>query len=105
MGLVMCDLSLIPLSFHLFLFHVVLAALSVMCGFENRQRRGIYILANFSNGFLTRKHILQFLSILVFLRLSAAVSLPSASRAFVDYSVPEVSSKTLNFPIFTAFSI
>lgn len=104
MAPVMCDLSLIPPPFHLFLFYVVLAALSVMRGFENRQRWGIYILANFSNGFLTRKHILQFLSILVFLRLSAAVSLTSASRAFADYSAPWVSSKTLNFPIFTAFS-
>lgn len=44
---------------------------------KNRQRWGIYILANFSHGFLTRKHILQFLSILVFLRLSVAVSLTS----------------------------
>lgn len=68
----------IPPPFHLFLFYVLLAALSVIRGFKNRQRWGIYILANFSNGFLTRKHILQFLSILVFLRLSAAVSLTSA---------------------------
>lgn len=80
MALFMYDFSLYrrpSILIFLFLFYVLLAALSVMRGFENRQCWGIYIPANFSNGFLTRKHILQFLSILVFLRLSAAVSLTS----------------------------
>lgn len=69
-----------PPPFHLFYFLVfyVLAACSVIRKFKNWQHWGIYILANFSNGFLTRKHILQFLSILVFLRLSVAVSLTTS---------------------------
>lgn len=79
---VMCVLSHMPTPFHLFLFYVILAALSVTHRFETRQCFGIYIPANFSDGFLTRKHILHFLSILVFLRLSADASLTSAVRTF-----------------------
>lgn len=69
-----------PPPFHLFYFLVfyVLAACSVIRKFKNWQHWGIYILTNFSNGFLTRKHILQFLSILVFLRLSVAVPLTTS---------------------------
>lgn len=81
MALFMYDLSLYrrPSIFLLFFCFMFSWQLSVMRGFENRQRWGIYILANFSYGFLTRKHILQFLSILVFLRLSVAVSLTSTA--------------------------
>lgn len=74
--------------------------LFVMCGFENQQRSGIYILANFSYGFLTRNHILQFLSILGFLRLSAVI-LSAALQGFCTLFCSRVSSKLLNFPIFT----
>lgn len=82
MASLMCDLSHMPTPFYLFLFYVILAALSITHRFENWQCFGIYIPANFSNGFLTRKHILHFLSILVFLHLSADASLTSAFRTF-----------------------
>lgn len=87
MASVMCDLSTMPPPFHLFFFLVCFMSSwqppSVTRRFENRQCFGIYIPAKFSDGFLTRKHILQFLSILVCLRLSADASLTSAFRSFL----------------------
>lgn len=87
-----CTTALLSFSFSFFVFFkfgvFALSSLSVSClDLKNRQRWGIYILANFSDGFLTRKHILQFLSILVLLRLFRLLLLsPAPSGLFADHS-------------------
>lgn len=104
---VMCDLSHMPTPFHLFGFYVMLAAPSVMRRFESF---GIYVPASFSDGFLTRKHILHFLSILVFLRLSTGASLSRAFGSFLFFSfffmqiLLLISSKRPHFSVFSVFS-
>lgn len=66
----------------------------------NRQRSGIHILANFSPGFLTRKHILQFLSISVFLASFRLCCSQQLSKDYADFSPSSASSKAPSFSHF-----
>lgn len=91
--------------FYSFLCYVFLATISVVHGSATRQHSGIYIQANFSIGFLTRKHILQFLSISVLLHASFRSRFThKPPEAFSDFSASSLSSEPLHFPIFAIFS-